>query len=268
MEILPVTSWEPSKQLFRGNAAEQLLDDLREQIVSGKIARGAKLPTEKELATAYGVSGATVREAIRGLAASRLVEVRHGSGAYVTAQVDELVAVSLCSMIQMERITIAQVLAVYGAINAVTAELAAKNATKADLTAMQEALDDMDRAATLESIADGLTRFLDVLARSSGNPLLAALCRFLAGVQIGLATELSGGSFAIRRKAGMKLAKERQGLVDAIKSRDPEAARVAARLYHERAATVLAALPHAKTIHVANPALSKLLATLLHRQAV
>jgi hypothetical protein len=66
----------------------------------------------------------------------------------------------------------------------------------------------------------------------------------------------------------MKLAKERQGLVDAIKSRDPEAARVAARLYHKRAATVLAALPHAKTIHVANPALSKLLATLLHRQAV
>jgi GntR family transcriptional repressor for pyruvate dehydrogenase complex len=171
-------------------------------------------------------------------------------------------------MIQMERITIAQVLAVYGAINAVTAELAAKNATKADLTAMQEALDDMDRAATLESISDALTRFLDVLARSSGNPLLAALCRFLAGVQIGLATELSGGSFAIRRKAGMKLAKERQSLVDAIKSKDSEAARAAARLYHERAATVLAALPHAKTIHVANPALSKLLATLLHRQAV
>ncbi len=256
--------WKASQPLHRGNAAERLLAELRTRILNGEITRGAKMPTEKELATAYGVSSATVREAVRGLATAQLVEVRHGSGAYVTADVDQLMGMSLRSIIEMERITMPQVLAVYGAINGYAAELAARHATPAMVRALQQAQDDIASAKSLPAISEALTRFLDTLARCSGNALLVALCRFLAGMQIGLATELSGGSYSIRRTNSAKLGGARQTLIDAIKAKDDTAARKAARRYQEQALAVLSALPRAGKARVADPALSKLLASLLH----
>jgi len=78
-----------TKRSVRGNAAEHVHGDLRDAILSGQFAKGSRLPTEKQLAESYGVSGPTVREAIRGLTTARLIEVRHGSGAYVTADSDQ-----------------------------------------------------------------------------------------------------------------------------------------------------------------------------------
>ncbi|QCP49832.1 FadR family transcriptional regulator [Trinickia violacea] len=242
----PFAAWQPSKRLDRGNAAEQILEDLREQILSGQLARGAKLPTEKQLAQAYGVSGPTIREAIRGLTTACLVEVRHGSGAYVTAEVDQLIAVSLRSMIQMERVGIRQVLDVLGALVEHAAGLAAKQASEEDINAMQEILESIAQAKEASQISVSLMQFVEALGNASGNPLVAALCRFLFGVQIGLATQLLGTSFAPLRKAAGKLAKDRQAVVDAIATRDPEAARSAARTYHERALKTILALPNAE----------------------
>src|SRR6266853_2308771 len=93
------THGQTYRPVERGRVAEQILDDLRNQILDGTLSRGTKLPTERELAEAYGVSGATMREAIRALAAMRLVEVRHGSGAYVTADSGQIIAMSLNSML-------------------------------------------------------------------------------------------------------------------------------------------------------------------------
>jgi GntR family transcriptional repressor for pyruvate dehydrogenase complex len=258
------TPWMPSKKLARGNASERLLDDLRERILNGQIGRGAKLPTEKELAAAYGVSGATVREAVRGLSTARLVEVRHGSGAYVTAHVDQLMATSLRSIIQVERITMPQVLAVQAAVNTFAAELAAKHAGKADIAKMQRAQDDMQQAKTLDALSGALLRYQDALSQASGNPLLAALCHFLVGMQVGLVTELSGGSYAKQRRSVAKLAEDRQALIDAVKSGDPQVAREVAHKYNSHAITILSAIPDAGTNRVADPALSHLLASLLH----
>src|SRR5258707_12847644 len=94
-----IGAWSPERRLERGNAAEQILESLRAQILGGRLRRGAKLPTEKQLAGSFGVSGATVREAIRGLVTMGLIEVRHGSGAYVTGDIDRLVGQPLRSII-------------------------------------------------------------------------------------------------------------------------------------------------------------------------
>ncbi len=256
--------WKPLADPVRGNASERMRDDLREQILSGKVQRGAKLPTEKELATAYGVSGATVREAVRGLATARLVDVRHGSGAYVTADVDALMATSLRSIIHIERISMPQVMGLYGALNAFAAELAAQHATPEHIRQMQEAQNDMASGKDSATLSEALRRYLSALAGASGNTLLAALCRFLAGMQIALATELSGGSYASRREAGKKLAKYRQGLIDAVIARDACAARDIATKYHKHALVVLTSHPHGGKEKVADPDLSRLLVKLLH----
>ncbi|MGZ6770548.1 MAG: GntR family transcriptional regulator [Mycobacteriaceae bacterium] len=60
-----------------------IAEDLRHQIDSGELAPGAKLPSERELATQYGTARNTAREAIRLLSDSGLVIAEHGRGSFV-----------------------------------------------------------------------------------------------------------------------------------------------------------------------------------------
>jgi GntR family transcriptional regulator len=69
--------------LERRSMAVQVRDDLREQMKSGTLPAGARLPSEPESCEIYEVSRATVREAYRLLEQEGLLEVRRGSGRYV-----------------------------------------------------------------------------------------------------------------------------------------------------------------------------------------
>jgi len=64
--------------------ADRLRDVLLEEITSSQLAPGTKLPTEGQLSDRFGVSRATVREAVRGLVEAGYVVRRRGSGSYVT----------------------------------------------------------------------------------------------------------------------------------------------------------------------------------------
>lgn len=63
--------------------ADRLRDELLEEITSSQLVPGTKLPTEGELSKRFGVSRATVREAVRGLVEAGYVTRRRGSGSYV-----------------------------------------------------------------------------------------------------------------------------------------------------------------------------------------
>ncbi|MEZ5668694.1 MAG: FadR/GntR family transcriptional regulator [Alphaproteobacteria bacterium] len=63
--------------------ASQLVEQLAARIRAGELAPGDRLPTEKELADAYGVSRTVVREAISGLRAHGFVRTVQGRGAFV-----------------------------------------------------------------------------------------------------------------------------------------------------------------------------------------
>ncbi|MGU7770253.1 FadR/GntR family transcriptional regulator [Burkholderia sp. MR1-5-21] len=259
------STWQPSRRLARGNAAEQILEDLRSRILDGQLPRGSKLPTEKQLAEGYGVSGPTVREAIRGLTTARLVEVRHGSGAYVTADVDQLIGISLSSMMQLERVGFADVLGVLGVLIGYAAELAAARGSEEDVEALHGALRQIDKGADAEAIADGLHNFVGALAKASGNALLAVLCRFLAGVQIALAKELTGDLLDTWRKTTRLLAKDRLRVVEAIAAHDGKAARDAAHAYSVHSMKVITSLPAALDTVLSDRAMTPLIKSLLHR---
>lgn len=59
-------------------AHEYVAEQIRRQIALGLLAPEAALPTERELATLFGVGRATVQQAIRLLESERLVETRRG----------------------------------------------------------------------------------------------------------------------------------------------------------------------------------------------
>lgn len=64
----------------------QIEADLMQRIRDGGLQPGAQVPPEPELMTEYGVSRATVRQALAGLVAEGLLEIRRGLGTYVTAR--------------------------------------------------------------------------------------------------------------------------------------------------------------------------------------
>ncbi|MGD8682801.1 MAG: GntR family transcriptional regulator [Chloroflexota bacterium] len=61
----------------------QIQADLRERVATGELRPGSQVETEQELMARYGVSRATVRQALSGLVAEGLLEIRRGRGTYV-----------------------------------------------------------------------------------------------------------------------------------------------------------------------------------------
>ena len=73
-------------------AYEQVHDQLRDLIVRGELPRGQRLPNEAVLASQFGVSRGTVREALRVLAAQNLIRTAKGADAMVTKLLDTMKA--------------------------------------------------------------------------------------------------------------------------------------------------------------------------------
>lgn len=65
------------------NPSSRLCDELRREILSGRIAAGARLPTERQLAVRYGISSTTINKIMTLLELEGLLERRRGSGTYV-----------------------------------------------------------------------------------------------------------------------------------------------------------------------------------------
>ena len=63
--------------------SRRIADALRQAILSGELAAGAKLPSERSLAQSYGAARNTARQAIAILQAEGLVEAQHGRGVFV-----------------------------------------------------------------------------------------------------------------------------------------------------------------------------------------
>ncbi len=67
----------------RPSLVEEVREALLEELARPAVQRGARLPSETELADRFAVSRATVREAVRGLIDAGLLVRRHGAGTFV-----------------------------------------------------------------------------------------------------------------------------------------------------------------------------------------
>ena len=73
-QIVPAETALPAAPVKRVRKAyEQVYDQLRDLIMRGELSRGTRLPNEAVLASDFGVSRGTVREALRVLAAQNLI---------------------------------------------------------------------------------------------------------------------------------------------------------------------------------------------------
>ena len=156
---MPLQAVEP-KRLYR-----QIADQLAQLIASGEFPAGTRLPAERELATTLGVSRTSVREAIISLEMSGLVEVRVGTGIFVLHAREATPRVGVDAGPGPFELLSARKL-VEGEI----AALAARNATPADVDALQQSV-----ARMAQHVGDFALReaedetFHLLLAKCTGN---------------------------------------------------------------------------------------------------
>src|SRR5258706_5604298 len=159
-----------NRRLYR-----QIADQIAALIEKGEYGAGARLPPERDLAKQLGVSRPSVREALIALEVEGYVEVRVGSGVYVVgpragAATGELSADSGPFELIRAR----------WLIEAECAALAAKQATKAQVRAMEEALDQLDEDCPRGSMPIAADRLFHLrIAEASGNSALALVVKTL-----------------------------------------------------------------------------------------
>ena len=125
----------------RTGLVDQAIDQLREAVTQGVWPIGQRIPTEPELAKQLGVGRNTVREAVRALAHSGLLEVKQGDGTYVRATSEVSGAIHrLCGTELREVLQVRRTLEVEGA------RLAASARTEEDLAKLSSLLDERDRS--------------------------------------------------------------------------------------------------------------------------
>jgi GntR family transcriptional repressor for pyruvate dehydrogenase complex len=219
----------------RTGAADQVLNDLRSRILSGQFVRGARLPSEKELAVHYEVSAPTIREAVRALSAIGLVDVRHGSGSYVTADASSLMASAMTAVVELEGIDLLSILDLSESLYAQAVSIAIDRAEPGDVTMLRSAAAELEAAQAASSIAGALRGFLTALVAISHNRLLEAMATYLVETQISIVEGVVAESPEAWERIAGNLVQERAAIVDAVEQRNRPAASDAVRVYMARA---------------------------------
>lgn len=214
--------------------ADEIVARIAREIEDGRLAPGAKLPTEQAMATAMGVSRTVVREAVAALRAEGLIMTRQGAGAFVTADTHRSFRIDPIGLVSLDDVI--SIMELRRAIEVEAAALAAGRATKADHRQMHRLLDAIDAAidkgegAVTEDFA--LHR---AIAAASRNPRFADLLAFLGHHVIPRQTiRMAQQSAGDQRSYLAVIQREHRRIVDAIERGDAAAARTAMRGHLDR----------------------------------
>lgn len=161
---------------------QDVVDQVQDIILSGKIKPGDTLPPERELKDMLQVSRGTLREALRVLEQKGLIEIKLGvgGGAVVKDVGYDLVNESLALLIRYQKVSLAHLSEFRAGVEGKVAAMAARRYSEKE---MQEVKDLLDQAkAYMEKGESYMKAFVDVdkqihlsIAKMTGNPVYISL---------------------------------------------------------------------------------------------
>lgn len=162
-------------------AYQQVADQLLDLILSGSLASGDRLPPEASLASIFGVSRSTVREALRVLASRDMISTTRGTtgGTFVSRieldQVSDYLETSIGLMSGTDDVSVADMLEAREVLEVPAARMAAERREDHHVAAMREVID-------REVLSRGRTgkfrehrNFHHLVVEATGNGLLTVM---------------------------------------------------------------------------------------------
>ncbi|PYI55132.1 FadR/GntR family transcriptional regulator [Paenibacillus flagellatus] len=209
---------------------EEIAEQIKEQIVGGKLPPGHKLPSTRELTERYQVGRSTMREALSMLKAMGLIEIRQGEGCFVRS-VDELeMAVPRFEHLFTSMEAVVELLEARISLEVANAGLAAAKRTDDDVAALESVLSDMDSELGTETVGEKQDmRFHMTLAQATHNSIMVKLLETISAQVELTIRETRRVRLYANKEIARQLWHEHKAIADAVAARDPERAQEAMR---------------------------------------
>jgi len=166
---------------------EGVVEQIQSLIRKRKFVPGDRLPSERELAAALGIGRPSVREALRALDATGLIEVRSGRGAFLrNLSVDPYLATvreSLAFLLDVRGDTLLELWEVRRGLEEQIARLAAARGTPAQLAFLRSRTEEMRRRiGAPEAFVRAGVACHRALCEAAGNAVLRTVWEAIAGL--------------------------------------------------------------------------------------
>jgi DNA-binding FadR family transcriptional regulator len=209
----------------KGTVTQRAIDRIKAMIAQGLLEPGQKLPTERDLAAQLGISRSSMREAVRALTVLGVLEVRHGSGIYVTRLEAGDLLETFGVVADLSRgPRLVELLEVRRVLESTATALAAARIAPEALAGVERHLAAMDATDDLEEILAHDLAFHREIVAAAGNTAMAAILDGLSSrtlrARVWRGYQEQGAVERTRR--------EHAAIHRALAARDPEAARTAA----------------------------------------
>jgi DNA-binding FadR family transcriptional regulator len=211
-------------------AYEQVADQMRELILAGDLAPGEQLPNEQTLANDFGVSRATVREALRVLSTQSLLRTAKGAGgsSYVTRPSVDHISEFLCSNIgllsQSQGVTLEEFLEAREYLEVPAARLAAVRRSEEGVQQLAAAIPEHPATLDIQEQCSYSKDFHSLIVQLSANTLLEIATQPVFSVlQHNLARSTLGNA------VHQHINDDHRKILDAIRNADPDSAEHAMR---------------------------------------
>ena len=205
----------------RTDMVAAVLQNMKAIILAGRFGQDGVLPSEGDLAQAYGVSRTVIREAMRGLRAQGLVEVSQGRAPRVKPVDPQTVISSLTTLLQRGGGTLLHLLEVRRPLESEMVALAAERAQPAHIAKLQETILELRKATTLEKQIQIDGSFHRALAETAGNPVFGLLLDTVSGL-------LHESRLRTISHSGVEIViRHHTKILDAVKHHDVQGARKA-----------------------------------------
>jgi DNA-binding FadR family transcriptional regulator len=218
-----------------GRISEIIVDQIRLLMRQGQLKPGDRLPPERDLCERFGVSRVTVREALRMLESSGLVEIRVGArgGAFVTAPSSDRVGEGLADLLTLSVISAADVTEVRMILEAGIVPLVCERATEEDLAELEAVCQRSEAAlAAGDYSMDMSLEFHIRVAQSTHNPAIVMLIESFRGP---ILMSLQQAHEAAPEMGGLGT-REHEQFIEAVRRRDADTASKIMREHLERTA--------------------------------
>lgn len=223
----------PFEPVGHDSIADAVVEQIESMIVDGILKEGRKLPSERELAEAMGVSRPKLREALQKLEEHGLITVRHGEGSFVAPLTGRAMSPALLALYARHGRAFYDYLEYRRAQEVFAARLAAERATQSDRDRLRDIMADMEKAwqeEDHEASQDSDLRLHVAIVDASQN---TTLIHMMASVY-----DLTRQGVFYNRKflramdgTGASLLAQHRELAQAIIAGDPERAAAAAKAH-------------------------------------
>ncbi|MCK9513233.1 MAG: GntR family transcriptional regulator [Pigmentiphaga sp.] len=213
------------ERIASGRPFEEVARQIRRELQAGTLKTGDRLPPERALSAQFGISRNTLRQALRAMQTTGLLEMRpgKGGGTFIREGGGDAILVGLSDLTRMGIIQPEHLREARTALSTTVAAFAAQRRTASDLEALAATIAQSEQAARANDLDERERlgfEFQRLLAAATGNPVFIVFTNAIIELNAALARRFGAPS-------NRTVLPRRRRIYEAIKAGDPARAAAA-----------------------------------------